>query len=103
MAAPSKTSARAMGAKGGGGLKADNRAFIQPTLAKSKSLEGHGHPVPRDVVEYTVWRYAHGDYKKQTKITQQPTVDEARSAAVMKGYSVLNPDGGKFAPPAALT
>lgn len=93
MAAPkksSKTTARAMGTKGTSGLKADNRAFIQPVRVKN-------------TLEYAVWRYAHGEYKRQSKITQKLTVDEAVSAAVGKGYDVLNPTGEKLVPPGDLT
>ena len=96
MAAPSKTSARAMGAKGDAGVKADNRAIIQTTLVRNprtkltleEVVKHKGQPVPRYVNAFVVWSFGAG-----RRITQATTFEKAISKASNKGYDVVNPDG----------
>jgi hypothetical protein len=90
----SKTTARAMGAKGEAG-KQDRRAFIQKTLIRNNGNNVHGVPTPRDVTHWSAWTVANGDLSKQKRLTLMPTMAEAISRASNRGYEVINPDGSK--------
>lgn len=108
MAAPSKTAVRSSGTKGLG-VKADDRAFLQKCLVRNPRVKltleeqvKHSHqPVPRDLTYWAVWSYARGKLVKQRRLTERPTLAEAVAYASSAGYTVLNPDGGKFTPPTA--
>ena len=86
MAEMSKTALRSSGVKGTG-VKADKRAFVQEALGRKDGSGG--------VTVYNVWRFAHGDKTKQSRITMAYDLESAKRQASRKGYDIVNPKGDR--------